>query len=51
MMERIAASPRLKAKIAGIFYLLPFLTGGVALFVAAGWVSQPASSRARAISL
>jgi len=33
MMERIAASPRLKAKIAGIFYLLTFLTGGVALFV------------------
>src|SRR3989442_9967579 len=33
MMERIAeASPRLKAKIAGIFYLLTFLTGGVALF-------------------
>ena len=31
MMERIAASPRLKAKIAGIFYLLTFLTGGVAL--------------------
>src|SRR5882762_10727119 len=33
MMERIAASPRLKAKIAGIFYLLTFLTGGAALFV------------------
>ena len=32
-MERIAASPRLKAKIAGIFYLLTFLTGGAALFV------------------
>ena len=33
MMERIAASPRLKTKIAGIFYLLTFLTGGTALFV------------------
>src|SRR6266849_4206157 len=34
MMERIAeASPRLKARIAGAFYLLTFLTGGVALFV------------------
>jgi len=26
-------SPRLKARIAGVFYLLTFLTGGVALFV------------------
>ena len=34
MMERIAeASPRLKARIAGVFYLLAILTGGVALFV------------------
>jgi hypothetical protein len=34
MMERIAeTSPRLKARIAGVFYLLTFLTGGVALFV------------------
>lgn len=34
MTERIAeASPRLKASIAGVFYLLTFLTGGVALFV------------------
>ncbi len=34
MNERIAeASPSRKAKIAGIFYLLTFLTGGVALFV------------------
>ncbi len=34
MMERIAeASPRFKARIAGVFYLLTFLTGGVALFV------------------
>jgi hypothetical protein len=33
-MERIAeASPRLKARIAGVFYLLTFLTGAVALFV------------------
>jgi hypothetical protein len=34
MRERIAeASPRFKARIAGVFYLLTFLTGGVALFV------------------
>ena len=33
-MERIAeASPRFKARIAGLFYLLTFLTGGVALLV------------------
>ena len=32
MMERIAeASPRLKAKIAGVFYLLNFLAGAFAL--------------------
>jgi len=34
MMERTAdASPRSKARIAGVFYLLTFLTGGVAVFV------------------
>jgi hypothetical protein len=34
MMERIAeASPRFKARVAGVFYLLTFLTGGAALFV------------------
>jgi hypothetical protein len=34
MMKRIPkGSPRFKARIAGIFYLLTFLTGGVALFV------------------
>jgi hypothetical protein len=34
MTERIAeASPRFKARIAGFFYLLVFLTGGLALFV------------------
>ncbi len=34
MMGRIGeASPRLKARIAGLFYLLTFLTGGAALFV------------------
>ena len=34
MMERNAeASPRFKARIAGVFYLLVFLTGGLALFV------------------
>jgi hypothetical protein len=34
MMERIAeASPRFKAKLAGVFYLLNILTGALALFV------------------
>src|SRR5258708_27394072 len=34
MMKRIAeASPRFKARIAGVFYLLTFLTGGFALIV------------------
>jgi hypothetical protein len=34
MMEWIAeASPRYKARIAGVFYLLTFLTGGFALVV------------------
>ncbi len=34
MTDRITeASPRLIARIAGVFYLLTFLTGGVALFV------------------
>jgi uncharacterized protein DUF4386 len=34
MMKRIAeTSPLFKARIAGVFYLLVFLTGGVALFV------------------
>lgn len=34
MTQRIAeTSPRLKARIAGVFYLLTFLTGGIALFV------------------
>ena len=34
MTERITeTSPRFKARIAGVFYLLTFLTGGVALFV------------------
>jgi uncharacterized protein DUF4386 len=34
MMELIAgASPRPKARIAGVFYLLTFLTGGAALFL------------------
>jgi hypothetical protein len=34
MMERIAeASPRFKARIAGVFYLLTILTGGFAVFV------------------
>jgi uncharacterized protein DUF4386 len=34
MMERIAeASPRLKARVAGVFYLLTFVAGGAALAV------------------
>jgi hypothetical protein len=34
MLQRIAdASPRFKARIAGLFYLLTFLTGGLALVV------------------
>jgi Domain of unknown function (DUF4386) len=34
MMERIVeASPPFKARIAGVFYLLTFLTGGFALFI------------------
>src|SRR3981189_1439078 len=32
-MERIEVSPRFKARLAGLFYLLTFLTGGLALFV------------------
>ena len=32
------ASPRFKARIAGVFYLLTFLTGGIALFVGGGLV-------------
>jgi Domain of unknown function (DUF4386) len=37
-MERIAdASPRLKARIAGVFYLLTILLGGAVLFVH-GWL-------------
>ena len=39
MTERIAeASPGFKARIAGVFYLLTFLTGGFALFVDGGLV-------------
>jgi len=34
MMERISdASPRRKARIAGVFYLLNIVTGAIALFV------------------
>ncbi len=34
MKERIAeASPRFQARIAGLFYLVTILTGGVVLFV------------------
>jgi len=39
MMERIAeTSPRLKARIAGVFYLLMFLPGGLAAFARRGLV-------------
>src|SRR6266576_6604262 len=34
--ERIEVSPRFKARLAGVFYLLVFLTGGLALFVRGG---------------
>ena len=38
MTERIAeASPRLKAKIAGAYYLLNIVTGALALFASGGW--------------
>jgi hypothetical protein len=37
MMERIAeAAPRFKARIAGVFYLLTFLTGAFALVFVSG---------------
>ena len=40
MTERIAgASPRLKAKIAGAYYLLNIVTGALALFASDGWRS------------
>jgi hypothetical protein len=40
MMERIAeASPRLKARMAGVFYLLSFVTGVYALFFSGGLVA------------
>ena len=39
IMERITeASPRFKARIAGVFYLLTGLTGGVAVFASGGIV-------------
>ena len=39
MMERIAeASPGFRARIAGLFYLLTFVTGGLAIFARHGLV-------------
>jgi hypothetical protein len=39
MKDGIAeASPRFRAKIAGVFYLLTFLAGGVALFFCGSFV-------------
>jgi hypothetical protein len=48
MIERIAeASPGFKARMAGVFYLLTFLTGGAALFVRGrlGLVNRPYRGR------
>src|SRR5258705_13262499 len=39
--EQIEVSPRFKARLAGVFYLLVFLTGGLALFVR-GRLGSPA---------
>jgi uncharacterized protein DUF4386 len=39
MMEPIGeASPRFKARLAGVFYLLTFVTGGLAIFARHGLV-------------
>ncbi len=44
MMERIAeASPRLKARTAGIFWLMVFLAGSLALFLGGGVVFSAAN--------
>lgn len=41
MAQRTAeASPRLKARIAGLFYLLVFLTGGFEIFAGGGLVAN-----------
>lgn len=37
-MERIDTSPRFKARLAGVFYLLTFVTGGLAIFARHGLV-------------
>jgi hypothetical protein len=38
-MERIAeTSPRFRARMAGVFYLLTFVTGGLAIFARHGLV-------------
>jgi Domain of unknown function (DUF4386) len=38
MMERIGTSPRFRARLAGVFYLLTFVTGGLAIFARHGLV-------------
>ncbi|MDD5543263.1 MAG: DUF4386 domain-containing protein [Acidobacteriia bacterium] len=38
MMERIDTSPRFRARLAGVFYLLTFVTGGLAIFARHGLV-------------
>jgi hypothetical protein len=44
------ASPRFKAGITGVFYLVTILTGGVALSFRAGWGWSSTSSQPLVIS-
>lgn len=48
MIERIATSPRLKARIAGLFYLLTCVTGGIAPLASGGIIvrGNPAATAA-----